>query len=168
MKTKRIAFGFLILTLLACNFVTQLVAPPATVTPLPTASLIVPTTISTSTPSPLVPAYIPPQCASSAPATSVPDIALAQPTTEAEANPRISKSEQLRVFRKMTNTIDQVYVYPDFNGKDWTAIKEKYRAKIEAGLDTNSFYREMRAMVFELGGRSLQLSLTRRGGSRCG
>ncbi|MEP7137738.1 MAG: S41 family peptidase [Chloroflexota bacterium] len=150
MQTKRIAFGFLILTLMACNFVTQLVAPPATATPLPTASLS-PTIISTSTPSPLVPAYIPPQCASSALATVAPDIALAQPTTEAKANPRISKSEQLRVFRKMTNTVDQVYVYPDFNGKDWTAIKEKYRAKIEAGLDTESFYREMRAMVFELG-----------------
>ena len=148
MNTKRITFGSLILMLMACNFVTQLVVPP-TATPLPTATLS-PTSTSTTTPTPLVPAYIPPQCASSALATIAPDIALAQPTAEAKPNPQISKSEQLRVFRKMTNTIDQVYVYPDFNGKDWKAIKETYRARIEAGLDTEAFYQEMRAMVFEL------------------
>ena len=149
MKTKRIAFGFLILSLMACNFVTQMIAPP-TATPLPTATLI-PTSTVTATPTPLVPAYIPPQCANAALATVPPDIALAQPNVDAKTNPQISQSEQTRIFKAMTNVVDKVYVYPDYNGKDWKAIKATYRGKIDAGLDTESFYKEMKAMIFELG-----------------
>jgi len=148
MKTKRVAIGFLILVLMACNFVTQMITP-ATATPVPTATFT-PTSTTTPTPTALAPAFIPPQCANSALATVAPDIALAQPTTEAQANPHISQGLQTRVFRDMTNIIEQVYVYPDYNGKDWQAIKDKYRDKIEAGLDTESFYREMKEMVFEL------------------
>jgi len=149
MKTKRIAFGLLILSLMACNFVTQMVVP-STATPLPTATFI-PTATSTATPTPLVPAYIPPQCASTALATVAPDVALAQPTLEAKTNPHISQGEQMRVFRAMTKVVEKVYVYPDYNGKDWKAIKKKYQDKIEAGLDTEAFYQEMQAMIFELG-----------------
>ena len=150
MKIKRIAFGFLISALMACNFVTQMIAPP-TATPLPTATYTSTATATpTQTPTPLVPAFIPPQCANSALATVAPDIALAQPTIEAGTNPNISQGTQTKVFREMTNIIDRVYVYPDYNGTDWEGIKEKYRSKIEAGLDTESFYKEMKAMVFEL------------------
>ena len=37
MKTKRIVFGFLVLSLLSCNYVTQMIVPP-TATPLPTST----------------------------------------------------------------------------------------------------------------------------------
>ena len=148
MKTKRIAFGFLILSLMACNFVTQMIVPP-TATPLPTATLT-PTATVTPTPTPLVPAYIPPQCAGSALATIAPDLALAQPTLEARTNPPISKSMQLRVFNDVVSVVEAVYVYPDYNGKDWKAITEQYRVKVEAGLETEAFYQEMQAMIFAL------------------
>jgi len=151
MKTKRVIFGFLILTLMACNFVTQLIVPP-TATPLPTATATqTPTPTSTSTPTPLVPAYIPPQCTNTALATVAPDVVLAQPTLESQTNPQVSKSKQLRVFRDVTNVVEAVYVYPDYNGKDWETIKETYHSKIEAGLETEAFYQEMKAMIFELG-----------------
>ena len=146
MKTKRIAFGFLILSLMACNFVTQMIVPP-TATPLPTATL---TATATITPTPLVPAYIPPQCANSALATVAPELALAQPTLEARTNPPVSKSLQLQVFRDVVSVVEDVYVYPDYNGKDWKAITEQYRVKIEAGLETEAFYQEMQAMIFAL------------------
>jgi len=149
MKTKRIAFGFLIMALMACNFVTQMIVPP-TATPLPTATFTL-TATSTSSPTALAPAYIPPQCANSAPATVAPDIELARPTTEAQANKPISQNKQMQIFNALTNIVDQVYVYPDFNGKDWKGIKETYRSKIKAGLETEAFYTEMKAMVFELG-----------------
>lgn len=151
MKTKRIIFGFLILTLIACNFVTQMVAPP-TPTPQPTATLTPSFTPSpTLTPTALVPAYVPPQCANQPLATVAPDIALAQPSPEIQTNPNISTREQLQIFREMTHIIESVYVYPDYNGKDWDEIKTRYRSKIEAGLDTEAFYREMQSMVYELG-----------------
>jgi carboxyl-terminal processing protease len=153
MKTKRIVFGFLILTLMACNFVTRMIAPP-TPTPLPTHTpTLTPSVTPSATPTatPLVPAYIPPQCADQPLATVAPELLLAHPTLENEANPPISRSEQLQVFREMTGIIEQVYVYPDYNGRDWEEMKARYRGKIEAGLETEAFYVEMRAMIYELG-----------------
>ena len=41
-------------------------------------------------------------------------------------------------------------MYTDYNGKDWNEIESRYRAKIEAGLDTESFYHEMMSMIAEL------------------
>ncbi|HEU0297508.1 MAG TPA: S41 family peptidase [Anaerolineales bacterium] len=151
MRTKRIIFGFLILALMACNFVTQLIAPP-TATPQPTATLTAsPTLMPTFTATPLVPAYVPPHCANQPLATVAPHVALAQPTPEVHSNPGVSKTEQLQIFRDMTHIIEEVYVYPDYNGKDWNEIKARYKSKIEVGLDTESFYQEMRSMVYELG-----------------
>ena len=153
MKKKRIIFGFLIVSLMACNFVTQMIAPP-TPTPQPTATLTATQTATPSptlTPTPLVPAYVPPQCVNQALATLAPEIALAQSTPEIPSNPNISQAEQLQVFRDLTRVVENVYVYPDYNGKDWNEIKARYRSKIEAGLDTESFYREMQSMVYELG-----------------
>ncbi len=146
MNMKKIAYGLLILSLLSCNYVTQLIVPP-TVTPAPTF-----TPTATLTPTPLVPAFIPAECTSSAPfATIPPDLALAPPTLTFEPNPEISTATQLKVFKELTDVVDDVYVYPDFNGKDWDEIKARYRSKIEAGLDTESFYLEVQAMITELG-----------------
>jgi carboxyl-terminal processing protease len=76
---------------------------------------------------------------------------LAFPTPELQANPEISTEIQLNVFEETVNTIEAVYIYPDFNGVDWPAIVSTYRGKIESGLDTESFYLEMDAMLAELG-----------------
>ncbi len=145
---KKIVLGFLILTLLSCNYVTQMIVPP-TATALPTV-----TATATITPSPtatpLVPAYIPAECASSPLATVSPDT-VAQATPEVELNPEISESKQLRVLRQLNNVVEDVYVYPDFNGKDWNEIESRYKSKIEAGLNTEMFYTEMQNMIGELG-----------------
>ena len=84
-------------------------------------------------------------------------IATALPNPQAEivplseANPEIAKDAQLQVFRELTERVSQIYVYPDFNGKDWNEIQARYRAQVEAGLDTESFYLAMREMIYELG-----------------
>jgi len=144
--TKRLAIGFLVLSLLACNFVTQLVSP-ATATPLPT---LTPTASLTPTPVPLVPAFIPAECEAAPLATISPDTVLAQPTVTIEPNPDISQGTQLQVLKELADIVEKVYVYPDFNGKDWNEIRSRYKSKIEAGLDTETFYVEMRAMINEL------------------
>ncbi len=79
-----------------------------------------------------------------------PEVALAQPTAEAKLNPVISAREQMSIFDKMTRDVEKYYVYTDYNGKDWNEIKARYRAKVEAGLDTETFYREMQSMIAEL------------------
>jgi len=145
MKIKRIAFGFLILSLLACNFVTQMVFPP-TATPTATATV---TASPTSTPTPLIPAFIPPECAAVPLATVPPELAL-QATPDFQI-PEVSQDEQLSILGELGNIVRDIYVYTDFNGRDWNEIEARYRTKIEAGLDTQSFYDEVSAMIEELG-----------------
>ena len=147
---KKIVFGFLILTLLSCNYVTQMIVPP-TATPLPTATATATATASpTPTPVPLLPAFVPPEC-EAAPLATVPPDVIAQATTAVQANPEISKGKQLRVLRDLANIVEETYVYPDFNGKDWNEIRSRYRSKIEDGLSTETFYTEMQNMIRELG-----------------
>ena len=107
--------------------------------------------VPTATPTPLTAGlYIPPVCAGKLIATMPAFSATAQPTSAISANPEISKSEQLKVFDATTKKVDEVYVSPDFNGLDWSAIVAKYRAKIDAGLDTENFYTEMQRLMAEL------------------
>ena len=146
MKTKRIVFGLVVLLLLSCNYVTNLVVPP-TATPLPTFT-------QTSTPIPvptatqLVPAFMPPQCEAQPIATLAPDVVV-QPTLQYETK-EISKRAQLRILRDIEEIVADVYVYPDYNGKDWTEIITRYRAMIDEGLTTDAFYFEMQNMLDEL------------------
>ncbi|MEW6086322.1 MAG: S41 family peptidase [Chloroflexota bacterium] len=144
MNKKRILYGFLVLSLLACNYVTQLTNPA---TPTPPVAVITATLSPTS--APLVPAYVPPECTSVAPAT-VPPQQIA-PTQTLEPITEISQGTQLQIFDELTEIIDEVYVYPDFNGKDWEEIKTRYRGVIEGGIPTEQFYVEVNNMIVELG-----------------
>ena len=149
MKTKKILFVFLVLSLLSCNYVTQMVVP-LTPTPIPMLTATsTPSPIPSPTPTQLVPAYIPPQCSASPLATLSPETAI-QINSQPETNPEISQSEQLRILAKVGRIVREVYVYPDYNGKNWTEIESRYRTKIEAGLDAESFYHEMMSMIAEL------------------
>lgn len=143
---KRILAGVLTLALLSCNFLNRMVTP-ATPTPLPTWT---PTASPTPTPVPLKPSFLPPECA------DVP-LATAQPNPQVETapvtepNPEISTQQQREIFEQLTERVTGTYVYPDFNGKDWNEIQARYRAQVEAGMDTESFYLAMREMIYELG-----------------
>ena len=146
MKTKRVLFGLLILSLLSCNYVTQLVVPP-TPTPIPTFTATV-TASPTPTATPLVPAYVPPQCEAQPIATLAPDVVI-QPDTQIETE-EISKRVQLQILDDIEEIVEQVYVYPDYNGKDWAGIVARYRALVDAGMTTDQFYFEMQNMIDEL------------------
>jgi len=150
MKIKRIFFGLLVLSLLSCNFVTQMIVPP-TATPIPTVtSTATITVLPTATVTPFVPSYIPPQCDASAPLPTIaPDLAIL-PTPQFETKP-ISKQLQLQIVDEIEHIVNQVYVYPDFNGKDWKGIVARYRAMVEDGLETEDFYNDMYYMLSELG-----------------
>lgn len=145
---KRIAYGLLVLSLLACNFVTQLVNPNLP-TAIPSVTMTAPISNGATNSPALVPAYIPPECVSIPPATVSPQ--QIAPTQTIAPIAEISKDEQLKIFDRMTDIIDNVYVYPDFSGKDWKGIKAQYRDKIEASLSAEQFYVEMNNMIVELG-----------------
>lgn len=162
MKTRPLSLIVLLIFALSCNTITQGLSAP-TSTPLPTLTAVPSATATpadTATPEPtpvpptataLPPAYVPPGCENVPVATIPPATALAVPTSSLPANPEIATDEQLRVFDKVVAKINQVYVYPDFNGRDWPGIAADYRGRVEAGLDTETFYTEMGKLVLELG-----------------
>jgi carboxyl-terminal processing protease len=151
MNIKRFLPVALILFSLSCNFVTQGLNIFPTETPVPTATLApTQTPLPSATPFP-TPAYIPPECQNRALATLPAATTIAEPTQSLETNPQLSKAKQLKVFDELTSTISKVYLYSDYNGLDWAGTVAKYRAKIEGGLDTETFYAEMGNLVIALG-----------------
>lgn len=146
MKIKRTAFGLLILSLISCNYVTQVFVPP-TATPVPTFTSTA-TASPTPTATPLVPAFIPPECEARPHPTLAPDVEI-QPDSQYETM-EISKRVQLRIVDQIESIVEDVYVYPDYNGKDWNEIVARYRAMVDAGLTTDDYYFEMENMINEL------------------
>src|SRR5690349_19237591 len=122
MNVKRSLAVFVLSCSLACNFVT------GRFTGAPLAAI--------STPSAGQNIYIPPQCQNMALATMSADTTRASPTPFLEPNPEIPKALQQQIFEAVVKKINEVYVYPDFNGLDWESITDSYRTKINAGLST--------------------------------
>lgn len=66
--------------------------------------------------------------------------------------PRPSPSPMhFKIFEEVWGTIDQNYLYQDFNGLDWAALREEYLQRIEAGLSDEEFYQALFEMVYRLG-----------------
>jgi len=58
---------------------------------------------------------------------------------------------QLSLLEDVIQAVDSEYLYPDFNGRDWAAIAEKYRALVAQGIRDEDFYRLMSSLIAELG-----------------
>jgi C-terminal peptidase prc len=55
------------------------------------------------------------------------------------------------VFEQLWNTVNENYLYPDFNGLDWNAVHSEVRQRIEAGLNNSDFYAALADMIYRLG-----------------
>lgn len=137
MKSRYLLVTLLVLFVLSCNALNRTLERFGP-TPTPT-----PTALESGL-------YIPPACANKPIATLPVATTVAKPTSALSTNPRLSKSKQLEVFNALTEKIEQVYLYPDYNGLDWPATVKEYRAKIEKGLDTEAFYIEMEKLMIDL------------------
>ncbi len=118
----------------ATPFPTVTASVTATVTPLPASPTPLPPT-ATATPTPLP----------SATPSPVPTL------TRATVIDPLTTTHQLVAFEELWEIVNQNYLYPDFNGLDWDAIRQEYRQRIEAGLSDPEFYQAMGEMIFRLG-----------------
>src|SRR5690242_1706955 len=125
MNHRRVLPVFLVLSSLACNYVMRAFNDSA---PVPQTG--------TQSPAFITPVYIPPVCKNVPLATVPAATALAVPTPILQANPDVSREIQKQVFEQVVRDVNNVYVYPDFNGQDWTQITAKARARIDSGLNT--------------------------------
>jgi carboxyl-terminal processing protease len=56
----------------------------------------------------------------------------------------------LRIFTQLWEIVYGNYLYPDYNGADWDAIGDEYRARVEEGLTDEAFWLLMDEMLLEL------------------
>jgi carboxyl-terminal processing protease len=59
-------------------------------------------------------------------------------------------SRHIRLFGYVWQVVDQNYVYLDYNGADWDAVRGAYAPRIQEASDDAVFWRLMREMVAEL------------------
>jgi C-terminal peptidase prc len=135
----------LILPSLACQAVMGAVGSTIlpTATASPTETLFVPS----STPVP-TDTETPPTITPSPTVTPIP----ATPTATYTSTPRPTASPiHFRVLRELWSTVNQNYLYPDFNGLDWDAVLEEYLQRVAQGMSNEEFYLEMDEMIYSLG-----------------
>jgi len=69
------------------------------------------------------------------------------PTSENEVE---ATARHLRIFTELWEIVHDEYLYPDYNGADWEATGQEYRARVEAGLDDEEFWATLDEMLAEL------------------
>ena len=67
------------------------------------------------------------------------------------AVPVDTTQRQLGVFSALRQAVIDNYHDPAYNGNDWNAITDRYRALVEGGLSDTDFYALLEGMVRELG-----------------
>jgi C-terminal peptidase prc len=119
----------------------------------PTATEALPAlllTAETSSPPSELPATIPP---SESPTLPPPPTETATPSQVPTATgPRPSPSPlHLQVFEEIWNTINDNYLYRDFNDLDWNAVREETQQRIAAGMTDEEFYGMLYELIRSLG-----------------
>lgn len=147
---RRILLPLLLLLSLACK-ATQGSLP---VSPTEMASATVPvnataTAVETATATliPASPTAMPPSATPLPSATPSPVPTL----TRVSVIDPLATTRQIAAFEELWGIVNQNYLYPDFNGLDWNAVRQEYRQRIEAGLSDEDFYQAMGEMIFRLG-----------------
>jgi carboxyl-terminal processing protease len=60
-------------------------------------------------------------------------------------------AEQVRIFEELWGTVQEQYLYEDFNGLDWEEVHNEYTRRIQSGLEADQFYLAMDEMIIRLG-----------------
>ncbi len=140
----------LVVASLACSSLTTPLLGTPTPLPSPTATAsALPSATATLVPSPTLqptpsdtPTRTPFPTLTAAPTFTLPAVTAAPDAGQTQAH--------LRIFERLWDAVNTRYVYTDFNGLDWRAIGDEYRAKVEAGLTDDGFYVAMNDMLGEL------------------
>ncbi len=158
-------------TATAVAYVIPAATPSSTVTPArsgaSSATVVVPPSMtaessavsrSSSTSAPTVI----PQNESTPQATGQPTEQVVEHGTVSPTVTVLALSERERIFNEVWDTVDQNYLYPDFHGADWNALKVKYQPLVRNAKSSDEFYNLLFAMVDSLGdGHSRYESPTR-------
>jgi carboxyl-terminal processing protease len=133
----------LALLALACSSVLTTSSTPAPTQPPPSITTIPPTPdVETVASTPVV----------VAPTATILPTVLSAPTDAAPAGPPPTPSAlQARLLDEVWQTVNDNYLYRDFNGLDWNAVHAEYAQQVAAGLTDDQFYKAIYEMVQRLG-----------------
>jgi carboxyl-terminal processing protease len=84
-----------------------------------------------------------------------PEVPTLEPTStknEAPISPAMLDRHQ-RIFQQVWNTVKRHYVYDDYNGVDWSAIKDEFTPLVKSATDDETFWQLMREMIDRLNDR---------------
>ncbi|MBL8190122.1 MAG: hypothetical protein JNK38_19055 [Acidobacteria bacterium] len=70
----------------------------------------------------------------------------------------ISRTDRLKVFEEVWQTVNKHFFDPDFNGVNWAQVREQYRSQVEAADNKNQLNEALQKMLNEL--RSSHLEIT--------
>jgi C-terminal peptidase prc len=121
---------------ISCQTVNQLWQGTPIIQPSPTLTLTITASATVVPTSTLTPTYSPTPTAT---ITPTPTIVITP------------SFQQLEIFDELWQIVRDEYLYPDFNGLDWNAIRDDYRSQIEAGMTDDNFYLAMDEMISRLG-----------------
>jgi carboxyl-terminal processing protease len=62
----------------------------------------------------------------------------------------VTTVRQEQIFEQLWTLFYHNYVYPDFNGMDWTAVYDEYQAQMKAGLTQEEFWAAMKGLIAAL------------------
>src|SRR5215471_7232958 len=67
-----------------------------------------------------------------------------------EAGSSLNSKDRTKVFEQVWQLINEKYYDPSFNGTDWKAIRERYRAKLTGIASEDELYSLLKEMTGEL------------------
>jgi C-terminal peptidase prc len=92
------------------------------------------------------------------PASATPGATVVPPTSPTVTPTRVKldppspvmRDRHRRIFREVWGTVERNYVYPDYNGVDWDAVREAFAPRVAAAPDDAAFWALMEEMVDRL------------------
>lgn len=82
-------------------------------------------------------------------ATFAPESTPTEDTEPAKPDLELARTHR-RIFRRVWGTVDRDYVYADFNGVDWDAVKDEFAPLVESAPDNETFWHLMQSMIDRL------------------
>lgn len=126
----------------------QTTPPQPTGTPVPT---LVPTATPSATPTPTptltkTPTITPSPSPTQTVVSFTPTVATPDPVPTL-----LPEAQRLQLFEEVWSTVDEHYLYPDFQGLDWDAVHAEFEPQVAAAQTNEAFYDLLTAMVERLG-----------------
>jgi carboxyl-terminal processing protease len=77
-------------------------------------------------------------------------VVLAQACNDSAKTDLMSRQERTHLFSEVWTTVYEEYIYPDYRGADWEALKKEYGKQILSVKTNEDFYRIIDEMILEL------------------